>query len=314
MEYRKLISFGKSSFVVSIPKPWINKQKLKKGDILYFVENDTNLILSPQEKEIEEEKEISIKVDGKSIGQIQRELIPAYINNCKTIKLSGKEVKDKAEKIERIIQNLIALEIMEQTSDRIVAKDFLNFRDISVNNLIRKMDIITRAMLEDCINMFKEDTYENINHRDKDVNRISYLVYRIINYSLENQSKMIKLTKLTPKEMVGHHLLTYHIEAIADDVRRIARYMHEVKLSKEKQKEFVDYLNRAKSNYLETMKSFYNKDILLAHEVAERKKELINDIDKFYVNNRKIDWTGYLTNHFKRLVANIHKMGRVVYE
>ena len=60
MEYRKLISFGKSSFVVSIPKPWINKQNLKKGDVLYFEETEENLILSAKEKETDEEKKTTI--------------------------------------------------------------------------------------------------------------------------------------------------------------------------------------------------------------------------------------------------------------
>ena len=30
MDFRKLISFGKNSFVVSMPKAWVNKFNLKK--------------------------------------------------------------------------------------------------------------------------------------------------------------------------------------------------------------------------------------------------------------------------------------------
>ena len=35
MEYRKIIEFGKSSYVVSLPKPWLNAKKLKKGDACF---------------------------------------------------------------------------------------------------------------------------------------------------------------------------------------------------------------------------------------------------------------------------------------
>jgi phosphate uptake regulator len=34
VEFRRLIGFGKSSFVVSLPKNWIEKNKLVKGDLV----------------------------------------------------------------------------------------------------------------------------------------------------------------------------------------------------------------------------------------------------------------------------------------
>jgi len=315
MEYRKLISFGKSSFVVSLPKSWITKQKLNKGDTIYFEEKEDNLLLTTQEKRlVPEEKEITILVDGKNISQIQRELIPAYINNFKTIILSGKEIKDKAKEIEPVIQNLIALEIMEQTANKIVARDFLDMENISINNLIRKMDVIVRAMFEDSLNMFREDTYENINHRDKDVNRLSYLIFRVINYGLKNQAFMNKKFKLTALDLMRYYLLVFHIEAIADEVRRTARYMKLVKLSKNKQNEFVRLFLQARDNYLETLKAFYTHNIELAHSIAERKKKLMDHCENFYIKNQNTVWVAYLVDRLKRMVNTIHKLGRIVYE
>ena len=46
MEFRKLISFGKSSYVVSLPKAWVVQQKLKKGDLIAVDEAGPKLILS----------------------------------------------------------------------------------------------------------------------------------------------------------------------------------------------------------------------------------------------------------------------------
>ncbi len=315
MEYRKLISFGKSSFVVSLPKPWVDKHKLKKGDIIHFDENDNNLVLMPKQFEKkEEEKEIIINVDGKPLNRIRRELIPSYINNFKTIILIGKELKDKAKYIEPLVQNLIALEIMEQTSNKIVAKDFLNMNDISINNLIRKMDVITRSMVEDCLNMFNEDNYENINYRDKDVNRLSYLIFRAVNYGLENQTHMVNQFKMNSRELLNYHLLAFHIEIIADEARRVARHMREVKLNKNQQKIFIDLLRDSKQNYLDTMKSFYTNNSNLAHSIGERKKDIMKKCDDFHLRNCKITKIAELVTRFKRLVVTVHKTGRLVYE
>ena len=51
MEYRKLISFGKSSFVVSLPKSWIKQNKLKKGDLIHFEDEGNNLVIKKKEEE-----------------------------------------------------------------------------------------------------------------------------------------------------------------------------------------------------------------------------------------------------------------------
>ena len=54
MDYRKIISFGKTSFVMSIPKSWVIKNGLKKGDLVSLEENEGNLIMSPKKDKIKE--------------------------------------------------------------------------------------------------------------------------------------------------------------------------------------------------------------------------------------------------------------------
>ena len=82
MEFRKLIGFGKSSFVVSIPKNWTQKNKLNKGDIIYLREEDNALVLSAKEKRlIKEPKRITIRTESKSVEKLQAEIIAAYLEN-----------------------------------------------------------------------------------------------------------------------------------------------------------------------------------------------------------------------------------------
>ena len=95
MEYRKLISFGKNSFVLTLPKAWVRSNKLQKGDLVYIKENINNLILYPQQQGDQESKEIIIDVNKKSIRHIQREIIAAYIRNYRRIVLVGEEIIDK---------------------------------------------------------------------------------------------------------------------------------------------------------------------------------------------------------------------------
>ena len=314
MEYRKLISFGKNSYVVSLPKPWVIQNKLKKGDLIYIEENEGNLTLSKKEDKEKEEKSITIDVNGKSVRRLQREIISAYIKDYKTITLQGDEVKDKAKDIQETIQNLMALEVMEQTSKKIVAKDFLDMNNISLFNLVRKVDVIVRAMIEDCEKMFQEDNYENIAHRDHDVNRMTFLVFRIVEFGLNNASFMHKKHNLSSQDLLHLWWFVFNLEAIADEVKRVSRYMKQIKLDKKQREQFLKILQETKESYLKVMKAFHTNDVELAHSVLESKATVIKACEEFYIENRKIDYSGLLCEKIKSLITSVHNLGRVVYQ
>ncbi|MEK6861132.1 MAG: AbrB/MazE/SpoVT family DNA-binding domain-containing protein, partial [Nanoarchaeota archaeon] len=93
MEYRKLIKFGNSSHVVSIPNEWIKRNNLKKGDTLYLSENGSNeLILSPKVDTTNLNggvKEIIIDISNCTTNDIKTKLTSAYLNDHTEIKITG---------------------------------------------------------------------------------------------------------------------------------------------------------------------------------------------------------------------------------
>ena len=46
MEYRKVIGFGKGSYVISLPKGWALKNKLKKGSTLSVETGANSMVVS----------------------------------------------------------------------------------------------------------------------------------------------------------------------------------------------------------------------------------------------------------------------------
>ena len=70
MEFRKLIKFGKSSFVISLPKKWLEKNKLKKGDLLYVSENENGLSLTSKDNE---KKEFKVNDSERKVLQVSRQ-------------------------------------------------------------------------------------------------------------------------------------------------------------------------------------------------------------------------------------------------
>lgn len=314
MEYRKLISFGKNSYVISLPKTWVKQNKLKKGDLIYVDDAGSSLLVNSKESEITKvEKEIVILVDGKTMPLIMREIISAYIQNYRTITLKGKEVKANLKELQAAIQNLIALETMEQNTDMIIAKDFLNMDNVSVDELIRKMDIVTRTMLKDMCRIFVEDQYESMNQMDKDVNRLYFLLYRAVLYNLENPRLALKNLKMSPTDLFQMHSAGFFIEGIADEARRTARYVRSVTLPVAGKKVVEQLLVRLNQYYIDTMKSVHNKDLAGSLALSDLKASFNAEIDPLEEKYRAVENMGAVVARLRRMVSHIHNLGRLMY-
>src|SRR3989344_3512162 len=91
MEYRKLIKFGNSSHIISLPNNWVKKHKLKKGDLIYFEENGSGELILNREikKENSQITQTTIDIINKPVPTIEREILCAYTNNYDIINIVG---------------------------------------------------------------------------------------------------------------------------------------------------------------------------------------------------------------------------------
>lgn len=311
MEFRRLIGFGKSSFVISIPKSWVIHNKLSKGDTVYIDEKPDELRVFTNNFNNDSLKETEINIEGKDAEELKREMIAAYVNNNNVITIIGKGLKERANEVRNHIQNLIALEIMEQTATKVVAKDFLNMKEISVRNIVRRMDIITRAMIADSKMTFEDDRYESVYNRDEDVNRLAYLLLRAMRYAINNPS-IAKTMDMTQTDLLNHWHITHAIEEIADDAKRAARFLRMVKLSDGEFKKLESVYSDIEKTYLDTMKAYYTKNRELASKMSSRKNELAKGCDAFLDKNHRIRWVPNITEKLKSMTMGIHKIAKTV--
>ncbi len=315
MEYRKLIKFGNSSHVITIPNSWIKKNKLKKGAIIYFEENNNGeLVITPRlVNNINDQKEIIIEFDKKkSLEDIEREVLSAYINNFSLIKIKGENLKKYYKDVKDILRNFVAMEVIEQNSSLIIAKDFLNMGEISVTDIIRKMDILTRSMIEDSIKCMEENLYDEIYDRDLHVNRLCFLILRVIKKSMENPS-LAKSLSLDGKNILPTWRLVNNIEEISDESKRIARYIVRAKLKGEKKEVLKRIYISIKNVYLESIKSYYDSNNKLAFEIASKINNIIKECDNYFMGNRD-PIISKLTERMKIMLNHIKYIPRSVFE
>lgn len=321
MESRKLISFGSSSYVVSIPKSWIKKNKLEKGAQIYLDEKQDELVLSTNSEQKKRVKEIQIDATGKSLPRLKSEIVASYLNNYDTIEIRNAKDDDVPE-IKAVLRNLAGIEIMEQTQTKIVVKDLINIKEVSIKTLIRRMDIIIRSMFDDLlvnVNKNMESLLKSFYQRDTDINRLFYLVRRMITAALEDPN-VAKILDTNPIELVFDWGITVRLEKIGDQLKRITKRLYKVREEK-RQHKYVDcILEDLKVTYLNIMKAYYSKDRTVAFDVEiggadkiRKCEELLEHLETHRdMEQHEIDNLVILAEKFKDMSTSIKNIARVI--
>lgn len=311
MEYRKLIKFGESSHVISLPMEWVRKNNLKKGDLIYFEQNgNSEIVLTPNKQEKAKiEKEILINVDGKEQKYLQREITSAYLNNYSTFKFEGNQIAKKSEQLRELVQSLVALEIVEQTNKNIIVKDFLDIETVAVDSLIRRIDILVRAVFLDMLDIIKGEERVSFGQKEHDINKLSFLAIKAIRYYFENTNKTNNYL-----ELASNLQIINSIENLADEIKRFCRMFLNVKLDEKSILKIKQILDKANANYAETMKAYYNRDKHLAYELAAyRKDDLISECEDLLKKQKNDFKISTVIDKMKAIIVNTHEIGRAIY-
>lgn len=307
MHIRRLVKAGQTSHTVSLPKEWLEKNKLKKGDAIYLKEkSDKELIITTEGKEeAAKQKEIVIETTNKALDHIQREITAAYINNYNTITIVGKDIDEKGKEIRRMLHDFVALEIAEQTSDRIVAKDLLNWKEISIDKTIRRMDIIIRSIFEDTIkSLTSKNLHESIYFRDFDVNRLYFLMFRILKGALTDIN-IASSFNVSNADILNDWYFVLNLENVADNLKNVCKLFLELK--ENELKELDESYKLLQTNYLDALKAYYDRDKDLAQKVASKREIILNQCEELKKKNISL-----ITPHIKELETFISNIARIV--
>lgn len=265
MHIRKLVKSGAASHTLALPKDWITKNKLKKGDLLYITEKDNELVISAEERKLQQSaKELTIALDDKDINTIRRQTISAYINNYQVFVFYGNSLNKKLEEIRKILNNFLALEIVEQTATKLVAKDFLNLQEFSLPNTVRRMDMLTRSILTDAKK--GKDEYKALYFRDFEVDKLFFLISRLIRSHLSNPT-----SKIANVNALSTWWLAKNLESVSDAAKN---------LSQEFNDEISKIYGEIEKYYLECAKAYFKNDKELADSLINKRSGLLEECNK----------------------------------
>ncbi len=281
MEYRKIISFGKGGYVISMPKDWVEANRLKKGSVVVLEKNGDALTLLPPKNgnasiQQTEEHEFSIYVDDKPFDVVVQMLTSAYLNSYSTIYIIGEKLSEILPDLKEYINKLVALEILESSRTKLVLKDFIDFNSIVISEHLRKMDMIIRSVFLDIL-ANKPELYGSIIARDNDVDRLFFIINKAMRKAV-NDPSALKSMKISCSELLKHFQNSQSLEHLGDTLQKFTKHLKNMSLKDGERKELFSLLEKLYQTYLDTMKAFYKKDTRLAFSLASKKKEMLTKI------------------------------------
>lgn len=286
---RRIQVTGRSSYIVSLPKKWIQDLKLKKGEYVVIRSGiDKNLILSPSKSEDQEKKEITVTITGsEKLNSIIRKIISLYLIGFNLIQL--KSHKEKFSTLQRdVIRQLIRMkllgaEITNESYNTITLQILLGQPDFSIGNALRRMTVISLSMLQDAMQSLKKNRSlaEDIIKMDDEVDRLSFYIVRQLKIAVQNQSLLQELGLKTPRDCLGFRLITKSIERIADHAINIAK--NSLRLQESLKPTIFNEINKLSifvdSLFEDAVKALFKNNYLDAEKIIER-TSTINEIEK----------------------------------
>jgi len=278
MAFRKIIGFGDSSFVVSLPKDWVEKNGLKKGDIVNVEQEASELKVTPQNlKQSIAPKEITINFEG-NLKLLKSQLFNSYINGCSLINIQKKDISNYYADIKKLVNDFVALEIIQSSGEKIVVKDYLNIQDISIYDNLRRMDRIVMSMFDDVKEIFKGDESKKgyILERDDDVNRMYNLILKLLKKALNLNDR--KILNLNIEEIFYYWDLVGSLEEVADQLKRVVRYLG---TSKNVDKRVIELYDQVYDHYKQAMKANFTHNEALCLNIMNMRKEVFEKCEKY---------------------------------
>ncbi|MHB8372011.1 MAG: PhoU domain-containing protein [Thermoplasmataceae archaeon] len=152
-ELRKLQTTAGGTFILTIPKEWIELMQLKKGSMLSMsVDNNNISVTNPDLKR--EPESFSINVDSLSDRKsLELSIISSYIQGHDITEIHSKEEDSKEWKewLRETLKGLIGIEISEEYSDKILLQNLIDPYKFDLTNAMGKFMKNSIAVLSDSI-------------------------------------------------------------------------------------------------------------------------------------------------------------------
>ena len=290
---RRLQKIG-SSILVSLPKEWIDANKLDKSAQVEIETTQNNLSIRTQQSK-RPSKEIEISYPLPKGENIVANITGAYLLGYDIIKIIGKSpisVNDR-ENVRASMRRLVGMEIIDEDATNISVQFLLDETSINPQNILKRMSSIAVGMFSDVLLSLKSDdktNLETISNRDAEINRQYFLLVRLIRSTIMD-TRLAGIFNLENIDILDYRIAANTLESAGDTIVELSQSLLKSDLSKTEQKKLYDFAKDMEEIQTKSIDSFISNNrslAITAIELQTSNSEKISKIRSSLENKKQI--------------------------
>lgn len=285
MEIRKLQCTGGGTYILSLPKKWIEKYALEKGNSFALFEQENGLFITPR---FEEKKEKQVEITADEL--VSRKIMTSYTYGYTSIQITGNFTNEIRSQIRETVDTLLGYEIIDEKEKMIFIQDLLNPAELTTEKALKREYFLASSMHKDLTEAVSTGIFTLANDiiiRDSEVDKLYFLIVRQLRSALQNTGFAEKVG-VSPLECLDFRIIAKNVEEIGDSAEAASRNLLDISaIAGNIADDLVEFSNLAYymhetafRAFLEGNRSRANMVIEKQEEVKERKGELDEKILK----------------------------------
>jgi len=290
---RRLQRIG-SSILVSLPKEWVDANKLDKSAQVEIETIQNNLSIRTQQSK-RPSKEIEISYPLPKGENIVANITGAYLLGYDIIRIIGKSpisITDR-ESVRASMRRMVGMEIIDEDATNISVQFLLDETSVNPQNILKRMSSIAIGMFSDVLLSLKIDdktNLETISNRDTEINRQYFLLVRLIRSTIMD-TRLAGIFNLENIDILDYRIAANTLESAGDTIVELSQSLLKSNLSKAEQKKLYDFAKDMEEIQTKSIDSFISNNRSLAIDaitLQQNNSEKISKIRSSLENKKQI--------------------------
>ena len=237
MESRKIQKVGAATYTVSLPKEWVGRRNLRKGDQVFLVEDGEGLRLLPTPTAPQRDREgAEVIVDAdlcEEAGMLERVIVGNYVlwRERVIVRSTLRLRSEHQDEIRRAIRRLMGIGIIEENGTRVILQCSLDPSNYPLDALIKRLYNLGSTMLAESLEALATGDAalaDDAIKREDDADMMYWLILRLVLSAQLDDALIEPLGMRSRLEIAGYRLISRDLETVADLANAIAANVKEI--------------------------------------------------------------------------------------
>lgn len=227
---RKLQMSGGSTYIVSLPKTWVEEMDVKAGEGVSMIRNKNRSVTIYPNTAEQRRNALVVVGPQDSDGSILRKLVAVYLSGYNTIRISARGIRlvpDQVNTIRNFVRtSMVGTEIVESDPEFLTIQTLTRLPELTFSRALERMCKMTKDMHQEAVDaLASADTaYANdVIGLDDEVDRFAFYMMRNLMVAVSDAGTLQEMGLESPADCLHYHTVISRIERIADHAALIAR-------------------------------------------------------------------------------------------